>query len=292
MHSVLRNSLNFDNEDAVMIPDVEFEPVNLAQLYNQQTDNWNDQKETDTVSNEISGFDMSGYTDEQKNQISAFLSEKIEQLNQKIQEDADAQRAEAEEEFRLRMEQLEADGEKHRQEIIKHAQMQAGEIFEKARQQGLNAGKKEKKDEISEKLLWLEQTVAEMKALQNERFKEFSDQLKWLSCDVASALVYKKISEDDLYLKELVRAAIKEAKGAEWISVELSDKFTRLVDELKKEYENSDTKTEFETVANADEGDVVVNGSDRKVVASVREQLSNIREFFRSFDESDDSQNN
>lgn len=292
MHSVLRNSLNFDNEDAVMIPDVEFEPVNLAQLYNQQTDNGNDQKETDTVSNEISGFDMSGYTDEQKNQVSAFLSEKIEQLNQKIQEDADAQRAEAEEEFRLKMEQLEADGEKHRQEIIKHAQMQAGEIFEKARQQGLNAGKKEKKDEISEKLLWLEQTVAEMKALQNERFEEFSDQLKWLSCDVASALVYKKISEDDLYLKELVRAAIKEAKGAEWISVELSDKFTRLVDELKKEYENSDTKTEFETVANTDDGDVVVNGSDRKVVASVREQLSNIREFFRSFDESDDSQNN
>ena len=292
MHSVLRNSLNFDNEDAVMIPDVEFEPVDLAQLYNQQTDNWNDQKETDTVSNEISGFDMSGYTDEQKNQVSAFLSEKIAQLNQKIQEDADAQRAEAEEEFRLRMEQLEADGEKHRQEIIKHAKMQAGEIFEKARQQGLNAGKKEKKDEISEKLLWLEQTVAEMKALQNERFEEFSDQLKWLSCDVASALVYKKISEDDLYLKELVRAAIKEAKGAEWISVELSDKFTRLVDELKKEYENSDTKTEFETVANADDGDVVVNGSDRKVVASVREQLSNIREFFRSFDESDDSRNN
>ena len=131
-----------------------------------------------------------------------------------------------------------------------------------------------------------------MKALQNERFDSFSDEIKWLSCDVASALVYKKIDEDDLFLRELVKAAVKEAKGAEWISVELSDKLGNLVAQLKKDYENSDVKTEFETVSDKDVGDVVVNGSDRKVVASVREQLSNIREYFRSFEECDDSQEN
>lgn len=109
---------------------------------------------------------------------------------------------------------------------------------------------------------------------------------------MASALVYKKIDEDDLFLRELVKAAVKEAKGAEWISVELSDKLGNLVAQLKKDYENSDVKTEFETVSDKDVGDVVVNGSDRKVVASVREQLSNIREYFRSFEEFGDSQEN
>lgn len=292
MHSVLRNSLNFDSEDAVEIPDVEFKPVDLATLYNKNNELSEENEEISVESYEVEGFDMSGYTDEQRIQVATFLNEKIAQLNLKNQNEADFMRAKAEEEYKNKMEQIEADGEKHRQEIIKHAQMQAGEIFEKARQQGMKAGKQEKLDEISQTILQLEETLQEMKALQNERFDSFSDEIKWLSCDVASALVYKKIDEDDLFLRELVKAAVKEAKGAEWISVELSDKLGNLVVQLKKDFENSDVKTEFETVSDKDVGDIVVNGSDRKVVASVREQLSNIREYFRSFEEFDDSQEN
>lgn len=292
MHSVLRNSLNFDSEDAVEIPDVEFKPVDLATLYNKNNELSEENEEAPEESYEVEGFDMSGYTEEQKIQVATFLNEKIAQLNLKNQNEADFMRAKAEEEYKNKMEQIDADGEKHRQEIIKHAQMQAGEIFEKARQQGMKAGKQEKLDEISQTILQLEETLQEMKALQNERFDSFSDEIKWLSCDVASALVYKKIDEDDLFLRELVKAAVKEAKGAEWISVELSDKLGNLVAQLKKDFENSDVKTEFETVSDKDVGDVVVNGSDRKVVASVREQLSNIREYFRSFEEFGDSQEN
>ncbi|MBQ8883036.1 MAG: hypothetical protein IJ031_00345 [Oscillospiraceae bacterium] len=292
MHSVLRNSLNFDSEDAVEIPDVEFKPVDLATLYNKNNELSEENEEAPEESYEVEGFDMSGYTEEQRIQVATFLNEKIAQLNLKNQNEADFMRAKAEEEYKNKMEQIDADGEKHRQEIIKHAQMQAGEIFEKARQQGMKAGKQEKLDEISQTILQLEETLQEMKALQNERFDSFSDEIKWLSCDVASALVYKKIDEDDLFLRELVKAAVKEAKGAEWISVELSDKLGNLVAQLKKDFENSDVKTEFETVSDKDVGDVVVNGSDRKVVASVREQLSNIREYFRSFEEFDDSQEN
>lgn len=292
MHSVLRNSLNFDSEDAVEIPDVEFKPVDLATLYNKNNELSEENEEAPEESYEVEGFDMSGYTEEQRIQIATFLNEKIAQLNLKNQNEADFMRAKAEEEYKNKMEQIDADGEKHRQEIIKHAQMQAGEIFEKARQQGMKAGKQEKLDEISQTILQLEETLQEMKALQNERFDSFSDEIKWLSCDVASALVYKKIDEDDLFLRELVKAAVKEAKGAEWISVELSDKLGNLVAQLKKDFENSDVKTEFETVSDKDVGDVVVNGSDRKVVASVREQLSNIREYFRSFEEFDDSREN
>ena len=292
MHSVLRNSLNFDSEDAVEIPDVEFKPVDLATLYNKNNELSEENEEAPEESYEVEGFDMSGYTEEQRIQVATFLNEKIAQLNLKNQNEADFMRAKAEEEYKNKMEQIDADGEKHRQEIIKHAQMQAGEIFEKARQQGMKAGKQEKLDEISQTILQLEETLQEMKALQNERFDSFSDEIKWLSCDVASALVYKKIDEDDLFLRELVKAAVKEAKGAEWISVELSDKLGNLVAQLKKDYENSDVKTEFGTVSDKDVGDVVVNGSDRKVVASVREQLSNIREYFRSFEEFGDSQEN
>lgn len=292
MHSVLRNSLNFDSEDAVEIPDVEFKPVDLATLYKKNEEISEENEEIPEEKYEVEGFDMSSYTEEQRVQVATFLNEKVAQLNQKNQNEADFMRAKAEEEYKNKMEQIEADGEKHRQEIIKHAQMQAGEIFEKARQQGIKAGKQEKLDEISQTLLQLEETLQEMKALQNERFDSFSDEIKWLSCDVASALVYKKIDEDDMFLKELVKAAVKEAKGAEWISVELSDKLGNLVAQLKKDFENSDVKTEFETVSDKDVGDIVVNGSDRKVVASVREQLSNIREYFRSFEEFDDSHEN
>lgn len=289
MHNVLRNSLNFDSDDAVEIPDVEFKPVDLAQMYKPSEDDALITDQPEIIN--IEGFDMTSYTEEQRIQVSEFLKNKINQLNLKNQNEADFLKAKADEEYRQRIEKIEADGEKHRDEIIKHAQMQAGEIFEKARQQGMKAGKQEKLDEIAQKLVWLEETLQEMKALQNKRFDDFSDELKWIACDVASALVYKKIDEDDLFLKELVKSAVKEAKGAEWISVELSSKLGNLVSQLKEDYENSDVKTEFETVTDGDVGDVIVNGSDRKVVASVREQLSNIREYFRSFEEFENSQN-
>jgi len=285
LHSVLRNSLNFDSEETVTIPDAEFKPVDLAKLYKKKTDNSDKKENSAKEIYEVEGFDMSEYNDKQRAAVSAFLNDKLNEYKEKNKNEAEFMKAKAEEEYRQKIEQIETDGEKHREEIIKHAQMQAGEIFEKARQQGMKAGKQAKMEEISQKLDWLEEVVQEMKQAQNDRFEEFSKQLKWLSCDVASALVYKKISEDDRYLKELVKAAIKEAKGAEWISVELSDKLGNLVEELKKDYENPDVKTEFETVSNTDVGDVVVNGSDRKVVASVREQLSNIREYFRNFEE-------
>lgn len=289
MHNVLRDSLNFNSEDAVAIPDVEFKPVDLAQMYKQKTLNNEVENEASAEKVIVEGFDMTGYNPEQRKQVSEFLNFKLEEMRKKIQNETDFARAKLDEEIRLKREKIEADGETHRNEIIKHAQMQASEIFEKARQQGIKAGKQEKTEEITQKLQMLEDVLAEIKEAQHNRFEEFSEEIKWLSCDVACALVYKKIEEDDLYLKELVKAAIKEAKGADWISITLSDKLKDLVIELKKDYENSDVKTEFDTVSNVDVGDVVVNGSDRKIVASVREQISNIREYFRSFEEFEDS---
>lgn len=285
MPSILRDSLTFDKEDAVMIPDVEFKPVVSFEKQVEQTVEGVSEETEEKKEIKVHGFDMTDYSEEQREQVGKFLNAEIERLREANVREKEFILAKATQEAETKAEAIVKDGETHRDEIIKHAKMQAGEIFEKARQQGMKAGQQEKLEEIKTSLAELEETVLEMKRLQNDRFDGFSDELKWVACDVAERLVYKKIGEDDLYLKELVNAAIKEAKEAEWLNVELSDKLSRLVVKMRAEYENSDVKVDFETVNDADAGTVVINGSDRKVVASVKEQLENIKEYFKSFEE-------
>lgn len=282
MSSIFRNSVTFDNENAVEIPDIEFTPIFVP-----DEDVEDMPEEAVTVREEyiIEGFDMSSYTDEQRSQVGEFLTNRIAQIDQKAQDDAKIILQNAELEAKARAEQIVAQSEQRRDEIIKHAQMQTSEIFEKARQQGVKAGREEVAAQVKNALEELSQTLCEMKALQNDRFNSFDSQIKWLACDIASKVVCKKIDEDDLYLKELVNSAIKEAKEAQWLSVTLSSRLESLVEVLKAEYEGSDLKIEFDTSDTVHTSDVVVNGSDRQVVASVDEQLKNIREYFSSFDE-------
>lgn len=280
MPSILRSSLSFDESDAVEIPDAEFKPVEV-EILPELIENNQPEKESLVVQ----GFDMTDYSPEQREQVAKFLNAKVQQLTEAYKSEAQAELERAKAEADKKAEEILKNAEERRQEIIKHAQIQSSEICERARQQGTKAGQQEKISDIENAISELETTVSEMKLLQNERFDEFSEQLKWLACDVASRLVYKKIDEDDLYLKELVVAAIKEAKEAEWISVSLSDKLGALTSKLRAELSDSDMNVEFENVNGADVGDVVVNGSDRKVVASVREQLENIRKYFETFDE-------
>lgn len=280
MPSILRSSLSFDESDAVEIPDAEFKPVEV-EILPELVENNQPEKESFVVQ----GFDMTDYSPEQREQVAKFLNAKVQQLTEAYKSEAQAELERAKAEADKKAEEILKNAEERRQEIIKHAQIQSSEICERARQQGTKAGQQEKISDIENAISELETTVSQMKLLQNERFDEFSEQLKWLACDVASRLVYKKIDEDDLYLKELVVAAIKEAKEAEWISVSLSDKLGELTSKLRAELSDSDMNVEFENVNVADVGDVVVNGSDRKVVASVREQLENIRKYFETFDE-------
>lgn len=269
------------------IPDAVFEPIVQAVGEDEGLEaEAARKKEAHTVH----GFDMSGYDEIQREQVAQFLNAKISSLEKVSRQKADFLYAKAEEESKAKAEKTVADAERQRDEIIKHAKMQAGEIFEKARQQGRKAGKQEKNDEIAAKLSQLEEAVSQMKAEQNRRFDAFSEEIKWIACDVASALVYKKIDEDEMFLKELVKAAVKEAKEAEWISVELSERFSKLVKELRKDYEGSEQKIDFEAVGNKDVGSVVINGSDRLVDASISKQLENIKEYFRSFEEFEENE--
>lgn len=281
MSSIFRNSVTFDEENAVEIPDIEFEPVFVPTV--EETE----EEEIHEVLPEyvIDGFDMTDYTDKQRQQVGEFLTNRMAVIDEKARNDAEIILENARLEAKSRAEEIVKESEQRRDEIIRHAQMQASEIFEKARKQGNKAGREEVSEQIAQALEELSQTLCEMKKLQNERFDSFDNQIKWLACDIASKVVCKKIDEDDLFLNELVNTAIKEAKEAQWLSVTLSSKLENLVEKLKTEYEGSDLKIEFDTSDSVKVSDVVVNGSDRQVVASVDEQLKNIHEYFSSFEE-------
>lgn len=282
MSSIFKNDITFDNDDAVEIPDVEFKPISFVPT---EVSDENGEVITSEEEYTIEGIDMSDFNDEQKRRVMMFLTDRIKYLEQKAEAEKQAVLQKIEVEARQKAEEIIAKAEEHRDEVIKHAQMQASEIYEKARTQGNKAGREEKAQEVRDFLEEASQILSEMKELQNERFNQYDKQIKWLALEVAEKLVYKKIDEDDSYLKELIKSAIKEAKEAEWLSVEVSSRFEELVKTLRAEYKLTDLNVDFELSDTAKPGDVVVNGSDRQVVASIDRQLTNIRDYFSSFEE-------
>lgn len=272
MPSIIRPSRLVEDEDAVAIPDIEFKPPEIV-------------PDKQAV---INGFDMSDFTEEQRERVAEFLNGQIRKITDKYSKESDIRQQKAVVEAEKEAQRIIEETEQRREEILNHAKAQSAEICDRARTQGMHEGQKLKAEEIEKTLSELCETLCEMKELQQKRFDEFYYEIKDFACDVASRLVYKKIDEDDLYLRELVLAAVKEAKESEWVTVELSSRLGALAESLEKELKESGRDIDFETSPDADAGKVLVNASDRRINASISEQLKNIKHYFETFGEGDE----
>ncbi|MFT3951835.1 MAG: FliH/SctL family protein [Oscillospiraceae bacterium] len=151
-------------------------------------------------------------------------------------------------------------------------------IRKEALDKGIAEGRAQKAEEIAAAVKGLKKAVAELKAEHKQYFEAYEQALAGLALEIAEKLVYRKIAEDDLFLGELVRAAVKEAREAQWISVKLSSKAGTLAEKLRAEYALAGQDVDFETNA-ADPGTVFVTASDRTADASVQTQIANIKAY-------------
>jgi len=139
-----------------------------------------------------------------------------------------------------------------------------------------------KKAELQQSIDSISQKINEMEELQKAYLNDYEKKLKFFAIDIAEKLVCKKISEDDLYLQELVTKTVSECKGTNWLTLEVSDSLAGLVEAAKVELSKPEYRgvAEVKPIACADDT-CVVSTETGAVVATISVQADNLRLAFR-----------
>lgn len=225
-------------------------------------------------------FLLEDLTDEQKKAIILMIGGKVNALAEERRLEADEEAERIAEQARDQAAQVVAAAKLEALRTADEADRDAVRIKQEAHLAGIREGRTEKQDEIAGYLTELHQKVKEIEQQREDFFEEYQDNLKYLALEIAQRLVYKKIDEDDTYLAELVRAAVKEAREAEWITVTLAKDATVLADKLTAEFAQAEKPVEFEAAAEQP-GTVYLSASDRTVDASVQTQAENFKAFLK-----------
>lgn len=139
-----------------------------------------------------------------------------------------------------------------------------------------------KKAELQQSIDNISQKINEMEELQKAYLLDYEKKLKFFAIDIAEKLVCRKISEDDLYLQELVTKTVSECKGTNWLTLEVSDSLAGLVEAAKVELSKPEYRgvAEVKPIACADDT-CVVSTETGAVVATISVQADNLRLAFR-----------
>lgn len=200
-----------------------------------------------------------------------------------------------------------------REAIIKQAQTEAAQIIEAARaesqqmiddaaeqsrtvmsaalEDGYRDGVRAKQEEIDACMLKMNQYLSELKIEQEEYFDEYASELKFTALEIAEKIVAQKLETDENVIIPLVRSAVKTLREVNWIKVEVSDKLKNAAAELETVLSEakSSQSIEVELRRDADAGTCVVHTAEGVIVASVLQQIENIREYFGQYKESDEN---
>ncbi len=198
-----------------------------------------------------------------------------------------------------------------REAIIKQAELEAEKILENARnegsqikqkalsdvdditraarEKGYNEGILEKIKDIENCIGQIDSLFKELKKDQDNFFDECTDELKFLSLEIAEKLISQKLEDDSMQILPMVRSAVKSLRDVNWIKVELSDKLKNITSELEKALKEVKPAAtiEVESRRGAPIGTCVVHTTEGVVVASVLTQIENIHKYFSEYKDSE-----
>ncbi|WP_044976343.1 FliH/SctL family protein [Ruminococcus sp. HUN007] len=176
-------------------------------------------------------------------------------------------------------------------QILEDAAEQAKNVMASAMEDGYAEGVRTKQEEIENCLLELNQSVAELKINQEEYFDDYADELRLTALEVAEKVLAQKLEVDERVIIPLARSAVKTLREVNWIKVEISDKMRNVAAELEKVISDAkpNQRIEVEVRRDAPEGTCVVSTAEGVIVASVLQQLQNIREYFEHYKDSEEN---
>lgn len=157
----------------------------------------------------------------------------------------------------------------------------AQSVAEYAYFDALNKKKCELKGCISEVQRLLDELIQE-----HENFiEQYTHELKYMAVEIAEKMILEKISIDDAILQKLVLQNIKAVKSAEWISVELSEQLTSMVDFVRQELDKQEYRGRTSVHPIPNEPDICrITTEDGTTVSTISVQANNMRKAFREAD--------
>lgn len=240
------------------------------------------------------GIDMSSLPQEELDKLRSYFDNARKEMLEEAEAAASNAALRAEEiteNARRQAEEMIREAESSAENIISQAQAEGEIIKEQAKKDGFEQGRNEMVSVIDGRLDELSQTVDDIRSCQLENYDELCRELKYFAADIAEKLVYRKIDEDDRYLEELVKAALSEMKGGDWITVELSDKLGALARALKEAQLGGEIDENVSFEQACCEKDTIRLSTDRQAMdVSIPVQLANIRKFFNSGGEKNDEE--
>lgn len=273
MHKIIKSGTIVSSEEQVDIPDY-IPPVAPAI--------------------ELSDIDMSGIDDETLKEKCTQIIENAriqsEEISQHILAEAQNQKQQliqkANEEARAIIE----DAKDEAQSIINEAEDEAESIRTDAYNEGCENGISEKRAEVERILEEMNSTLEEMKSVQNDYFKRYADELKYLAIEIAEKITMNKLEEDDKFLLRLIVQNVKSIRDADWITIEISEKLGQLSSDIENAMHSSglSKKTEVQLMPDMKKDDCILKATDRIVDISLSTQFSNVKAYFEKCDETDD----
>lgn len=158
------------------------------------------------------------------------------------------------------------------------------QAYEEAYQKGLSEGVRTQAQALQECMEQLVDGVSRLEGEQAGFMAEYEYNLKWLAWEIASKVLGRKLEEDETELVSLVKMAVASVKNAEWITVEVSEKASSLLESLEKEFRRlGDDRVDIRGIS-APEGTCIIDTPDGLIDASVYSQLENLRIYFSGED--------
>ena len=205
----------------------------------------------------------------------ATFTEKLKQCEKNCEEMLARAKKEADE--------LRSEAESEKRAVLEKAELERKDILEKAFIEGRNNAIDELTDVVNDALTELGENLAEIKAAQEEFFEEYERQLTPLAADIAAKLIAQRIEDDDATLLPLIKSILKTMRDSEYVTVEVSQKHTKLIEILRTELPMLSMEKYTEIVASRELPDdgVIIESAERAVDASIGVQLKNLREFLK-----------
>ena len=170
-----------------------------------------------------------------------------------------------------------------RESILAEARAEAQRIREEAQQEGFEAGRREKAEEVDQVLRTLNRQMAEITVQYQQFMESYGERLQDFAVEIAEKILCRQIELDETSMAALVRKAIASVKNVDWMTVELSGQMGGLVEQMKEEVlrlDRADAKRVDVAARDLPPGSCVIETPTGLVDASISVQLEKLQEYF------------
>lgn len=121
-------------------------------------------------------------------------------------------------------------------QILAAAREKAAALCEEARQQGYSEALHKTGEELRSCLDGVQALMEQLSERQQKFFEEYNEQLEDLAITVAEKLLFHTIAADPAQMADLVMQAVQSVKTDDWVTVELSEQMSGLVERIQQQY--------------------------------------------------------